>query len=65
MEQKYHLKQTEPDFQPVLFDKLRNVRNGSISIIKQDSKIIQINVCERIRADGEDIEPKLAAKQYP
>jgi hypothetical protein len=51
VEQKCHPKQNGPDLHPVLFDKLRNIQNGTISIIKQDSKIIQINVCEKIRAD--------------
>jgi hypothetical protein len=49
MENKYHLKNKGQDYQPVLFDKLRNIQNGSISIIKQDSVIIQINVNEQIR----------------
>ncbi|MDR3122300.1 MAG: hypothetical protein LBU16_00780 [Treponema sp.] len=37
-----------PDYQPVLFDTLRRVRNGYISIIKQDNRVIQINVCDRV-----------------
>jgi hypothetical protein len=36
------------DYQPVLFDTLRRMRNGYISIIKQDNRIVQINVCHRI-----------------
>jgi hypothetical protein len=35
------------DYRPVLFDTLRRVRNGYISIIKQDNRVIQINVCDR------------------
>ncbi|WP_010256276.1 DUF2292 domain-containing protein [Treponema primitia] len=51
MEKRDYQKSKQPNYQPVLFDKLRNVRNGSISIIKQDSVIVQINVFERIQPD--------------
>ncbi|MDR1238747.1 MAG: hypothetical protein LBK27_01405 [Treponema sp.] len=36
------------DYQPVLLDRLKQIRDGYISIIKQDSRIIQINICDRI-----------------
>jgi hypothetical protein len=36
------------DYRPVLFDRLKQIRNGYISIIKQDNRIIQINICDRI-----------------
>jgi hypothetical protein len=49
MEKHYHPKNQHPDYRPVLFDKLRNIQNGSISIIKQDSIVVQIDVNERIR----------------
>jgi hypothetical protein len=49
MEKRYYKKSRQPSFQPVLFDNLRNVQNGSISIIKQDSIIVQINVFETIQ----------------
>jgi hypothetical protein len=49
MEKNYHPKNQRPDYRPVLFDKLKNIRNGSISIIKQDSVVVQIDVNERIR----------------
>jgi hypothetical protein len=42
------LKGQGPDYRPVLLDQLKHIRNGSISIIKQDNRIIQINVCSRI-----------------
>ncbi|MDR3114385.1 MAG: hypothetical protein LBU25_02580 [Treponema sp.] len=34
----------EPDYQRVLIEKMKTLQNGRISIIKQDGKIIQINV---------------------
>jgi hypothetical protein len=49
MEKNYPKKNQRPDYRPVLFDKLRNIQNGSISIIKQDSVVVQIDVNERIR----------------
>jgi hypothetical protein len=42
------LKRQSPDYQPLLLDRLKQIRNGSISIIKQDNRIIQINTCSRI-----------------
>ncbi|MDR2135878.1 MAG: YezD family protein [Treponema sp.] len=36
------------DLRSLLAEKLRITRNGSISIIKQDSRIVQINVSETI-----------------
>jgi hypothetical protein len=39
------------DYQPVLLDRLKRIRDGYISIIKQDSRIIQINICDRINID--------------
>jgi hypothetical protein len=36
------------DYQLVLLDRLKQIRNGYISIIKQDNRIIQINICDRI-----------------
>jgi hypothetical protein len=36
------------DYQPVLLDRLKQIRDGYISVIKQDNRIIQINICDRI-----------------
>jgi hypothetical protein len=36
------------DYRPVLLDTLKRVRNGYISIIKQDNRVIQINTCDRV-----------------
>jgi hypothetical protein len=41
-------KKTGAELGPVLFDKLKLVKNGHLSIIKQDGKIIQIDICDRI-----------------
>jgi hypothetical protein len=48
MEKKPALKKPGLELNPVLFDKLKLVKNGYLSIVKQDGKIIQINICDRI-----------------
>lgn len=37
-----------PDYQNVLLEKIKKVRDGRISIIKQDGKVIQINVSDLV-----------------
>jgi hypothetical protein len=44
-----------PALNAVLFDKLKLVKNGYLSIVKQDGKIIQINICDRITMSPEYI----------
>lgn len=36
------------DYQPVLLEKIKKLRDGRISIIKQDDRVIQINVSDSI-----------------
>jgi hypothetical protein len=36
------------DYQPVLLEKIKTLRDGRISIIKQDGRVIQINVSDRL-----------------
>jgi hypothetical protein len=52
------VKRPYADYRPVLFDTLRRVRNGHISIIKQDNRIIQINVCDRVDAAAVPVKRK-------
>jgi hypothetical protein len=40
------------DFRRLLLDKLHIVRDGHITVIKQDGKVVQIDVCSRLRADS-------------
>jgi hypothetical protein len=35
----------------LILEKIRTVKNGSVSIIKQDDRIVQINVCEIIQGE--------------
>ena len=51
------------DYQPVLFDTLRRVRNGYISIIKQDGRVIQINVCDRVNTAAVPVKRKPPGKR--
>jgi hypothetical protein len=34
------------DYQPVLLEKIKTLRDGRIAIIKQDDRVIQINVSD-------------------
>jgi hypothetical protein len=36
------------DYRRLLLEKIKGISNGYISIVKQDNKIVQINICDRI-----------------
>jgi hypothetical protein len=55
MEKKSTKNTSGPALNPILFDKLKLVKNGYLSIVKQDGKIIQINICDRITTGPEYI----------
>lgn len=37
----------------MIFDAIYNIQNGSVTIIKQDKTVIQINVSEKINFDNQ------------
>jgi hypothetical protein len=45
-----------PDYQSMVLERIKKVRNGSISIIKQDDRVIQINVSDSIKVSSGDRE---------
>jgi hypothetical protein len=48
MERITHPRRREPDYQRIMIERIKTLQNGRISIIKQDGKIIQINVSDLI-----------------
>ncbi|MDR0722586.1 MAG: hypothetical protein LBF75_07340 [Treponema sp.] len=48
MERIVHSRKREPDYQRIMIERIKTLQNGRISIIKQDGKIIQINVSDLI-----------------
>jgi hypothetical protein len=41
-------KKQHKDYRRLLLEKIKGISNGYISIVKQDNKIVQINICDRI-----------------
>ena len=42
-----------PRINNMIFDAIYNIQNGSVTIIKQDKTVIQINVSEKINIDNQ------------
>jgi hypothetical protein len=42
-----------PKINNMIFDAIYNIQNGSVTIIKQDKTVIQINVSEKINFDNQ------------
>jgi hypothetical protein len=45
------------DFRRLLLDKLQIVRNGYITVVKQDGKVVQIDVCSKLMLSPGQEEP--------
>lgn len=48
-----NLKATNPKINNMIFDAIYNIQNGSVTIIKQDKTVIQINVSEKINFNNQ------------
>ena len=48
MKRMVHPRRREPDYQRIMIERIKTLQNGRISVIKQDGKIIQINVSDVI-----------------
>jgi hypothetical protein len=48
------------DYRPLLLEQIKQVVNGSVSVIKQDGMVIQINLCTQVYSVSGAAEPSLS-----